>query len=131
MKKLTLVLIGIILSATSFSQSPFDVKEDIYIENGDSTSVCLDITKVYIKTKVNGDLVLRFENPRLGIYQREVVKVLSYEKLGEGIGSLRIYKCYNKQLGNIIVEEELETMTGKIILDEDDDGVFDRVFVLN
>jgi len=134
MKKLTLVFIGIILSLNSFSQAPFQVKEDLRIDGKDTISVCLEITDVSTKLKNNNKIKLTFENPSFGYKQKEVVEIkdidYSNHKYFYDVSSKTIYYCYNDFLGDVIVEEELGTMTGKISLDENQDGKIDRILVL-
>jgi len=134
MKKLTLVLIGIILSLNSFSQTPLQVKEDLRINGKDTISVCLEITDVYIKLKNNDKIKLTFENPSFGYKHKEVVEIKDYDNSSKknfyDVLSKTIYYCYNDSLGDVIIEEELGTMTGKISLDENHDGKIDRILVL-
>lgn len=133
MKKLLTLIIGILLSGVLSAQMPFNVEKTIKIKDGVEKEVISDLTNVSIKLSSNTDFIrLVSENRNFGIKIRsKKIEIVDYEKRGDGIGGLRIYTCESKELGNILIEEELYSMTGKIKFDRDRNGEYEEILVLN
>ena len=92
-----------------------------------------DLTHISIKlTSSLKAIKLILKNEDVGVkIATKKMKIVSIEKKGEGIGGLRIYQCESNALGNVVIEEELYTMTGKVKIDRDKDGEYEEVFILH
>jgi hypothetical protein len=76
-------------------------------------------------------MTITSENRDFGVkVKSKKMLIVDYKKSGEGIGGLRVYTCNSKDLGNILIEEELTTMTGKVMYDRDRDGTYEEIYVL-
>jgi hypothetical protein len=133
MKKLLIVTIGILLSGVLSAQVPFDVEKTIKVENGAEREVISEMTNVSFKLLSSLDHIkIVLENREFDfVFKSKKLDIVKYETPGEGIGGLTIYTCESKELGNVIIEEELYTMTGKIKFDRDRDGEYEEILVLH
>lgn len=134
MKKFAVVLIGILLSTSMNAQVPFSVDKKLNVTNSDTVEVVSDLTNIsYVfksRPKVSTIRII-VENRDFGIkVSSRKMDVVNYERVGEGIGGLTIYTCESEDLGSVVIEEELYSMTGRIKYDRDRDGVFEEIFVL-
>ena len=139
MKKVCLIITGIILTTLTFGQVPWKVKEDLRIIDGDTIAMdTLEVNEILVGHKKNKFCIefIWTEKPctkgsKNLFHQKELVKITK-AKFGEDvIYDPSTYRAYNESLGEITYIESLGTMTGKICLDESNDGKIDRIFILN
>ena len=135
MKKILTLTSGILLSGILLSQVPFEVEKELNVsKDGDTTEVISNITNVgfIFKSKAKDSFVkLILENRDFGVkVNTKKIKLVKYETPGEGLGGLTVYTCESEELGNVVIEEELQTMTGKIKFDRNRDGIFEEILVL-
>jgi hypothetical protein len=133
MKKILTVTFAILLTGSLFAQVPFQVDKTLKVIDGVETEVVSDLTNVTFKMLSDLDHAkIVFENRDADIKVRsKKLNITNYQKKGDGLGGLRIYTMESAELGNVIVEEELYTMTGKIKIDRNRDGIYEEIFLLN
>ena len=133
MKKIATLTIGILLSGVLLAQVPYEVDKTLKVVDGVEKEVTSTLTNITFKILSDLDhLKIVFENEDFDIKVKpKKLDIVKYERTEGGIGGLTIYTCNSEEMGDVIIESELLTMTGKIKFDRDRDGVYEETLILN
>ena len=130
MKKLTLVLIGITLTLSSIGQAPMNIAKATQVINGDTTEYQPEFKNVGIYHPAQLDKMKLFFN-NTGTKDGLKVKydIIKLEK--DASGEESTYTLINKAGEIVKLTHNFLAFTGVLYLDQDKDGNFQKILVLN
>jgi hypothetical protein len=129
MKKLALITFGIILTLSSFAQSPHDVTAEYVINGNDTVQVEKTIDFVSLKFNGKGKVTINLENYKTGFKQKLKMEVVSCDT-DHYLSHQAVFYLYHEEVGNVILVKNDDTYVYKLYADEDGLGNFHKLFIM-